>query len=293
MKQNTKAFLSLLISMLLFGTIGIFVPAIGLPSSTVAMVRGLVGAAVLLLWQSLRGKAVLPKLPAMQFLLLAASGAAIGFNWILLFESYRYTSVATATLCYYLSPTIVILASPLLFGEKLGAKKLLCAAAALVGMVFVAGLPHSGLPAGGEAKGITLALGAAVLYASVVLLNKKLADVAAETRTLLQLGLAGLVLLPYCAATDTLRFSVMTPAAWAVLALVSVVHTGLCYLLYFSAVGALPAQTAALMSYIDPVTAVLLSVFLLGQPMDAWALFGAVLIIGAAIISELQPRTRQ
>jgi len=287
-KQNTKALLSLLVSMVLFGTIGIFVPAIPLASSTVAMVRGIVGAAVLALWQALRGKKLQIKLPARQFLLLAASGAAIGLNWILLFESYRFTSVATATLCYYLSPTIVIFAAAALFGEKLGAKKLLCAALALIGMVFVAGLPQSGMPAGSEAKGILLALGAAVLYASVVLLNKKLGAVAAETRTLLQLGFAGLVLLPYCAASGALQFSAMTPASWAVLALVGVVHTGLCYLLYFSAVGELPAQTAALMSYIDPVTAVLLSVTVLRQPMDGWAMLGAALIIGAAMASEME-----
>ncbi|MBQ4094148.1 MAG: DMT family transporter [Oscillospiraceae bacterium] len=287
-KQNTKALLSLLVSMALFGTIGIFVPAIPLASSTVAMVRGIVGAAVLALWQVLRGKKLQIRLPARQFLLLAASGAAIGLNWILLFESYRFTSVATATLCYYLSPTIVIFAAAALFGEKLGAKKLLCAALALTGMVFVAGLPQSGMPAGSEAKGILLALGAAVLYASVVLLNKKLGAVAAETRTLLQLGFAGLVLLPYCAGAGALQFSAMTPASWAVLALVGVVHTGLCYLLYFSAVGELPAQTAALMSYIDPVTAVLLSVTVLRQPMDGWAMLGAALIIGAAMASEME-----
>ena len=118
----------------------------------------------------------------------------MSFNWITLFEAYRYTTVATATLCYYTAPIFVTLASPLLLKERLTARKLFCVCLALAGMVFVSGVPQSGLPGPSEARGILLALCSAALYAGVILLNKYLSDVPAYDRTVLQLAAAAVVM---------------------------------------------------------------------------------------------------
>ena len=288
-----NATFKLTLSMVIFGTIGIFRRYIPLPSSLVAMTRGLTGMLFLLLVMVLRKRGMNRAAVRRKLGMLCLSGAAIGVNWILLFEAYNYTSVATATLCYYLAPMFVILASPLVVGERLTAKKLICVLAALLGMVFVSGVLEAG---GGSSdlKGVLLGLGAAVLYASVVLMNKQLGDVPAWDRTIVQLGSSAAVLLPYVLLTEDVGALSFTPGTLALLMVVGVVHTGMAYAMYFGSLMQLKAQTAAILSYIDPVVAVLLSALLLKEHMSLLSGLGAVLVLGAAVISELpNPRRRE
>jgi drug/metabolite transporter (DMT)-like permease len=220
--------------------------------------------------------------------LLIPSGAALGINWILLFEAYRYTTVAAATICYYLAPVFVILVSPLLLRERITRKKGICAAVSLIGMVLVSGIfSGSAGTTSSNGKGILLGLSAAVFYAAVVLLNKKITGLAALERTVLQLGLSSAVLLPYVLVTGGLGDIASLPLTGAVLLLVvSIVHTGLTYTLYFGSIGHLSAQTAALLSYIDPVVAVLLSALVLREPLGLPGILGAVLVLGSTMVSE-------
>ena len=287
-----NATFKLTLSMIIFGTIGIFRRYIPLPSSLVAMTRGLTGMLFLLLVMVLRKRGMNRAAVRKRLGMLCLSGAAIGVNWILLFEAYNYTSVATATLCYYLAPMFVILASPLVVGERLTAKKLICVLAALLGMVFVSGVLEAG---GGSSdlKGVLLGLGAAVLYASVVLMNKQLGDVPAYDRTIVQLGSSAAVLLPYVLLTENLGTLSFTPGTIALLLVVGVVHTGIAYALYFGSLMQLKAQTAAILSYIDPVVAVLLSALVLREHMSLLSGLGAVLVLGAAVVSELPSRRKK
>lgn len=276
----------LIASMCIFGTIGILRRYIPLSSSLVALVRGIVGclflAAVVLLRRQKFDRAAIRQ----NLWLLLISGAAIGFNWIFLFEAYNYTSVATATLCYYLAPILVILASPLVLKETLTLKKGLCTLAALAGMVLVSGVSETGFTGLAEMKGILFGLGAAVLYASVILMNKKLKPIPAYDKTILQLGAASLALLPYVLATENWAQVTVTPLALVLLLVAGVVHTGLAYWMYFGSMDSLNAHTVALLSYIDPILAIILSMVLLQEPMGIPAAIGAVLILGAAYISE-------
>ena len=278
------------LSMFIFGTIGLFRRWIDLPSSLVAMARGAIGAFVLLLVLRLRrGKldrhAIRRALPV-----LILSSAAMGVNWILLFEAYNYTSVATATLCYYFAPMFIILASPLTLRERLTARQLICVSTAFVGMVFVSGVLRTGFSGATELKGVALALGAAVLYATVVILNKRLTGLSAFDRTIMQLGLSAVVLLPYVLITEPVGELTFAGTSILLLLVVGIVHTGFAYALYFGALPDVKAQTAAILSYIDPVVAVLLSALLLRERMDALGAIGAVLVIGAALVSELPAR---
>lgn len=287
-----NATFKLTLSMVIFGTIGVFRRYIPLPSSLVAMTRGLIGMLFLLLVMVLRKRGMNRAAVRRKLGLLCLSGAAIGVNWILLFEAYNYTSVATATLCYYLAPMFVIPASPLVVGERLTAKKLICVLTALLGMVFVSGVLESG---GGSSdlKGVLLGLGAAVLYASVVLMNKQLGDVPAYDRTIVQLGSSAAVLLPYVLLTEDMGALTFTPGTIGLLLVVGIVHTGIAYALYFGSLMQLKAQTAAILSYIDPVVAVLLSALVLREHMSLLSGLGAVLVLGAAVFSELPSRRKK
>lgn len=286
MTRGAGARLRMIAAMLIFGSVGIFVRSIPLPSQVIALVRGLVGCGCLL--GVMAARRVTVDWPAIRknAKWLALSGAAIGINWILLFEAYRYTTVATATLCYYLAPVLVMLASPFWLGEKLTGKRIACAACALAGMVLVSGVATGG--ADGDMRGVLLGLGAACFYASVVLLNKRLAGIGAYDMTAAQLGLAAVVILPYVLlTTDASVFSAVDAGSWAMLVLVGVVHTGAAYCMYFSAVRDLHAQTAAILSYIDPVSAILMAGLFLGEAATVTELIGAALVLGSTLLSEV------
>ena len=287
MNAVIRAKWDLIFSVSVFGTIGIFVRWIGLPSSVIALVRGAVGAAFLLLLAHFRHAPIDRAALRRRWQQLLLSAAMMSFNWITLFEAYRYTTVATATLCYYMAPIFVTLISPVLLKERLTARKLLCVFLALAGMVFVSGVPQSGLPGPSEAKGILLALCSAALYAGVILINKYLAGVPAYDRTLLQLACAAAVMIPYILLTEDLSAMSVTPLGAVLLLIVAVFHTGWCYALYFGSMTVLSAQTVALFSYIDPIVAILLSALLLREPLGWSGILGAALVLGSTLVSEL------
>ena len=189
-------------------------------------------------------------------------------------------------MCYYMQLTIVILLSPLVSQERIKARRLLCALAAIVGMVFVSGVLDSGGARSGDLSGILFGLGAAVLYATVAILNKKVVLDDVHEKTIVQLAAAAAVLIPYLLATEALSRLSLDAVAVVMVLLVGIVHTGFAYALYFGSMKALKAQSIAVLSYIDPVFALLLSAAALHEPLSAFGLVGAVLIIGSALISE-------
>ena len=288
MKNETaRARLSLIAAMSIFGTIGLLRRSLPVPSGFLAMLRGLLGALALLLFVYLRGERLSLAAIRANRLRLVVSGTLIGFGWILLFEAYRYTTVATATLCYYMTPVFTLMAAPFVLREKLTLRKLCCLAAALLGMVFVSGVTRAGLSGMSEWRGVLLALGSAILYAGVVLINKKIHGIRPYDRTIVQIGTAGAVLIPYVLLTEDLASVVFAPRTILLLLVAGLVHTGFAYALYFSSVDALSAQTLSLLSYLDPVVAVTLSALVLREPLTAMDALGAVLILCAAIVAEL------
>lgn len=275
-------------AMTIFGTIGIFRKYIPLPSSLLALARGIIGTAFLLfLVLAVKRDKLSIEAIKRNFVFLVVSGAFIGFNWILLFEAYQYTTVATATLCYYMAPVIVVLVSPFLFKERLTLLKAICVAVALAGMVFVSGIPQSGFGGMSELKGILLGLGAATLYAIVVILNQYIKDIPAYDKTIMQLGTAAIAILPYTLLTENFADISFTPVAVLMLIFVGIVHTGIAYTLYFGSMSGLKAQTIALFSYIDPVVAIILSAVILQENIGLWGVIGAVMVLGSTMVSEL------
>lgn len=286
MREALKSKVLLIVSMVIFGTIGIFRKNIPLPSSLVALVRGMVGTIFLLIVIAIQHKGLSWESIKKNLWKLIVSGAFIGFNWILLFEAYNFASVATATLCYYMAPIIVIVLSPFVLGEKLTCKKIVCVVLAVIGMVFVSGVLKEGIAGVAELKGILFGLSAAALYGCVILLNQKIKDIAAYDKTIMQLGLAAVVLIPYTFLTEDVFAINYTSTTLFFLFVVGIIHTGVAYAMYFGSMDGLKAQTIALFSYIDPIVAILLSALLLHEGMGVMEMIGAVLVLGATIMSE-------
>lgn len=213
-------------------------------------------------------------------------------NWVLLFESYRYTSVAVATLCYYMAPIFVMTVSPFVLKEKMTVKKAVCVFVALLGMVFVSGVLDGGISDLSELKGILFGLGAAAFYATVIMMNQKLKKVPTYDKTIMQLGTAAVILIPYILLVEDLATVTLTPLIIIMLIIVGVVHTGIAYALYFGSMNELRAQTVALFGYIDPIVAIILSALFLKEPMTVYSAIGAVLVLGATMISELPEKRK-
>lgn len=277
-----------LLAMTIFGTIGLFVKFIELPSTVIALSRGALGTFFLLLVLKLLKRRINTASVKSNFKHLVIAGVALGLNWIFLFEAYRLTSVATATLAYYMAPIILILLSPILLHERIPLGKWICVICALFGMSLI-----SGVWEGSEniaSDGITMGLIAACFYASVVINNKFLKGLDPYDSSIVQLAVAAIVLLPY--VLFTVDFSVLKPDTTTIgfTLAVGILHTGVAYWLYFSALPKLEAARIAIFSYIDPAIAILLSVFVLMEPMTTAGVIGAVLILGAALASEFVER---
>ena len=285
-ENDKKSLLMIISAMLIYGTIGVFRRYIPLPSAHLACFRGIMGAAFLLLFVKLRKRKFWHKIGIYKVIGLIVTGGMIGINWILLFEAYNYTTVATATLCYYMQPTILIFISPIFFKEKMTVKKLICAFTAVLGMIMVSGIIGDAMPQVGELKGIACGLGAAALYAAVIVMNKKLSGIDAYQKTIVELFFAAVILMPYLMITTKNIDITFDLRAIVMLLIVGLVHTGLAYALYFGSMDGLKTQSIALLSYIDPVTALMLSAFILHERLTIYGIIGAIMILAAAIIGE-------
>lgn len=295
MKENstTKSYILIISSMLIFGTIGVFRRYIPLSSGILAFIRGVVGSLFLLVFVKIKGVETGRDIDKKSLALTIVSGGFIGINWILLFEAFNYTTVATATLCYYMQPTIVIFLSPLVLKEKLGVKKMICAVLSIIGMLFVAGVIDAGQALSiADLKGVFLGLGAAAFYSAVVMMNKMIHIENAYTKTIIQLSSAAIILIPYLIATGEFTALVgneeLSVFVIAMILIVGIIHTGIAYAMYFGSMNNLKAQSIAIMSYIDPVFALILSGVVLHEKMSIWGIIGAVLILGSALISEIE-----
>ena len=280
--------LMLIASMVIFGTLGPFVRNIPVTSGELALYRAvmaalLIGAYLL----ATRQKIPFAKIRK-ELVLLLLSGMAMGVNWILLFEAYKYTTVSVATLSYYFAPVIVTAVCPILFRERLTGRQILCFVMSTLGLVLITGVGEVG---GGRGMiGIAFGLGAAVFYATVILLNKFIRNVEGIHRTFLQFLAAIVILIPYVAMTSGVTLGGMNSVGWVNLLIVGLIHTGVTYCLYFSSLKELPGQKAAILSYIEPLVAVLISVTVLGESMTLLQAVGGALILGFTLYNEITPK---
>lgn len=286
----TAASLKIIATMVIFGLIGLVRRSIPYSSSMLAFFRGAIATVILVLLRLFNRKGVDRAAIRRNLLPLVISGIMIGFNWILLFEAYRFTTIAVATISYYMAPIFTIIASIFILKEKLTVRKAVCVAIALAGMVFVSGVLETGISG---IKGVLLSMGAALLYSGDVIINKKIKGVQGIDRTIIQMGAAALSVMPYWLINED--FASMELAITPVLLVIAsgIIFTALPYSLYFSAIQKVPAQTAAILSYIDPVVAVLVSALVLQESISPLTMLGTVMVIAAAAASELSPRKQR
>lgn len=280
----------LITSMTIFGTLGLFVRNIPVSSGELALYRAVLAVLLIAVFLLMTKQKILFANIKKEVPLLLASGVAMGINWILLFEAYKYTTVSVATLSYYFAPVIVTVVCPILFREKLTAKQIACFVMSTLGLVMITGIGEIGVEK--DFIGILFGLGAAVFYATVILLNKFIKNVEGIHRTFWQFLSAIVILIPYVMMTSGVTVGSMNVTGWVNLLIVGLIHTGVTYCLYFSSLKELPGQKAAILSYIDPLVAVLISVTILGETMTVWQVIGGILILGFTLWNEISPKAK-
>ena len=285
-KQERTARAQLIFTMLLFGTIGTLSRYIAMPSSIICFGRAFFGVLTIIIYLAVRrvrpdGEAIRRNIGW-----LTMSSVFMCFNWICQFEAFKYTTIATSTLCYYTQPIFYILIGSVVLSEKLSPRKLACVFAAFCGMILVSGVLQTGFHLS-ELKGALFGITGGFFYAMVVLINKYIKDISPVNTTIVQLALVSVIMLPYSGLTGAFSEVSVTEVGIICLITLGALHTGIGYIIYFDAVNKLSAQTVGILSYIDPVEAVLLSAFLLHEPVTVYTIAGAVLILGATAVSEL------
>ncbi len=290
-EKQGKQKMQMILSMVIFGTLAPFVRGIDLTSGELALYRAVLALLFIGSYMLATGQKLVFKQLGREILLLLISGTAIGINWILLFEAYKYTTVSVATLSYYFAPVIVMVLSPLLFREKLTPKQLLCFGMSTLGLVLITGVGDLG-QGKNHLTGIALGVSAAVFYAAVMLLNKYIKGVDGITRTFYQFSATAITLLPYVLFTGGVHLGALDGKGWILLLVVGIVHTGVTYCMYFSAVRELPGQKTAILSYIDPLTAVVISVTVLKEDLNLWQAAGGLLILGFTVWNDISQKRK-
>ncbi len=285
-KHMNKAKLSLITSMVIFGTVAIFRRNLDMSSSMISMLRGIIGATFLVI-VTLSNKEQLTKPANLKELgLIILAGALLGINWILLFESYRYTSLTTATLCYYMAPIFVIIFSLIFLKEKLTRTQIITMTIALLGITLVSGIFDGGKIEG--LKGILFGLGAAICYGLVVVTNRMTGNASATYKTIVQLSTTAIILLPYNFINHEFNNLILSTSNIILILILGILHTGIAYTIYFNAIKDVDGQSLAIYSYIDPIVTIILSTCLLHEAMSIYEIIGMILILGATLYGEIK-----
>ena len=283
--KNAKSMM--IASVAIFGTLGVFTRNITVTSGELALYRAVLAISLIAVYLVCTKQNINLKASKKELVLLLFSGAAIGINWILLFEAYKYTTISAATLSYYFAPVIVTVICPILFHEKLTGKQIFCFIMSTLGLIMITGT--SNIRDKRDFIGILFGISAAIFYAAVIILNKFIRNIDGIHRTFLQFLSAIIILVPYVLLTSGIHLGNLDIKGWVNLLIEGLFHTGITYCMNFSTLKELAGQEASILSYIDPLVAVLISVLILGETMSIAQAIGGALILGFTLWNELTP----
>ncbi|MFF2443968.1 DMT family transporter [Priestia megaterium] len=273
------------LSMIIFGTMGLIVRYIDLSSSEIALLSSSIGCLFLMIVFLVRKRTISWKLVRVNACILFFSGIALGGNWMFLYQAYDQTTLTNATLGYYFAPVFVMILSPFILKEQLPVKKIICIGIAIIGMLMIVG---NGVSASGteDLLGIFFGLLAAACYAALMLLNKFIRLKGRLEITIIQLGITALLLLPYVFLTEGFGILGVSKSSVPFIIILGIVNTGIGFWLFFSGMEKLKGQSIAMLSYVDPFVAILISAVILREHMTIVQILGGALLLGSTFISE-------
>jgi len=283
MTKENKAKISFFILMATFGCMGPIVKAISLPSIAIVCLRAWISAIFLIVFVILTKR--FPKEGISGYKPMIFSGVLIAGDWLGLFVAYNYTTVASATVCYYTAPIILTIGSALFLNEKLSIKHVICIILSFAGLALISGVREFE-----GAKGLLFSMIGATCYAAIILINKKYPEGDPIIRTTIQLFVAAVFTTPYVLATTDFSSVVISSKDVILLLILGVFLTGIAYIFYFSLITVLSSKSVAICSYADPLVSVIVSVAFMHEPITVFGITGTVLIIFSSLFSEIESR---
>lgn len=282
-----KSKIQFILSMIIFGTIGLVVRYVELSSGERALLSSFIGCLFLLLIFFMIKKKISWNLVKSNAIFLILSGIALGGNWIFLYQSYDHTTIANATLGYYFAPVFVMILSPFVLREQLSIKKIVCIGVAIIGMLMIVGEGVSASRSD-DILGLSFGLIAAAFYAALLLLNKFIKDMGKLELTIIQLGTTTLLLMPYVFLTSGFGIFEVSSSSIPFILILGIINTGIGFWLFFSGMEKLKGQSIAMLSYVDPFVAILISAIILQEQMTIVQMLGGVLLLGSTFVSEIR-----
>ncbi len=278
-----SAYISYILALLLFGSNGIIANYIDLSSTEIVLYRTFIGSLLLLFfffitknkWTFYKNKK--------HFFFLILSGISMGLSWMFLYEAYNRIGVSISSLLYYCGPIIVMALSPVIFRERLTKRKLTGFLVVFIGIVLVNGNLISEY---NNLFGLFCGIMSAIMYSFMVIFNKKAAKISGLENSLLQLAVSCLTVAAFVLFRGNFSISIPQSSILPLLFL-GIVNTGIGCFLYFSKLEKLPVQSVSVLGYIEPLSAVVLSVIVLNESMNVVQIIGAVLVIGGAVYAEM------
>lgn len=284
-----KAYIKYLIALLLFGSNGIVASRISLNSCEIVLLRTLIGSLLLMLIFLLQRKPFDFIKHKKDLIFLVISSIAMGASWMFLYEAYKQVGVSLASLAYYCGPIIVMILSPVIFHEKFIWPQIAGFLCVLIGIFLVNG---QAIQDGNRNLGLICGAMSAIMYALMIIFNKKVAKITGFENSLLQLTISFLTVAIFVGTKQGFAMSIAS-SDWVPIFILGIINTGIGCFLYFSSIGFLSVHTVAVCGYLEPLSAVVFSVIFLQEKMQQIQIIGAVMILGGAVFGEVFKKNKR
>lgn len=288
-----KEKLKLIFIYITFGTIGLVTHFIPLSSAVIVFYRALLGGIYIIVAAMLSKQTINVRLMIDNFAILIVTSFFMGLNWVLQFEAFRVSTVAIGTVCYNTMPIFLVVIASFMFKERITLKTVICIITASLGIFLVSNVINTGIRSN-EVLGCFYGVLGAIFYALILIYNRKITHIEMHDKIIFQFLFSAFIMALYVLFIEKSSFVFddrlpmrETLVGVICILLLSFFHTGFCYVHYFSAAARLKAETVAILTYLDPVVALLLSVFVLKEKMTSLQLVGAILILASALANEL------
>ncbi|MGN7916761.1 DMT family transporter [Lysobacter sp. ESA13C] len=274
--ESRSALIQLLIAELLIGSVGVFVHESGQDAITAVLFRCVFGSAFLIAWGGARG--LFRGLLGERALIRSAifSGVLLVLNWVALFAGMARSSIGVATMVYHFFPFVVMGMAAMFYGERTRSADLGWTAIAFVGVLCSADPFKLWNSAGsGYLIGVALTFVAAILCGASLLLSRRISRERPFAVVLIQCLVGIVMLAPFADYA-----AVWVPGDhWFWLAGLGLIHSGVCYVLFYTSYPRLPVATIAVLAFIYPVIALLLDYLVYGHSLVPVQSLGVVLIV--------------
>ncbi|PRN79511.1 DMT family transporter [Acinetobacter baumannii] len=266
--------LEMVVAMLLSGSIGLFVIKSGQSPVNIVFFRCLISALCLIPICYFYGHFKKVYFGKKELFLMVTSGLLIIFNWVLLFAAFPKTSISLATIVYHVNPFVILFLGALAFHEKLNKNDVLWTIVAFVGLIVIIGLGSASVNSN-ELVGLGLVLIATTLYSISVLITKKLSNTPPLLIVFIQPRSGPFAMTPFMSVFENPPIG----QQWLFVVGLGVLHTAFLYYLMYSAIKKIPLNNIAILSFIYPISTIVIDYFFFDHVLTSTQVLGAGLIL--------------